>query len=149
MYAHLEETKDIISDNTDEVDVWMFSGQAPFSIAKNSLKSQSGFYPPLNGSSLTKVLLDISYKDNKTLQHLSFDTISQDELLETFSELGLQANDLKLFPNSEYKSTKHLIDYHYQLYKAGKVDSCITGVHEVYKQLKKINIPSYRIKATK
>lgn len=149
IYTSFEETKDIVNERKDEVDVWLFSGQVPFAIAEKYLKPQNGFYPQLNGSSLTKVLLDISYKDKKGLSKLSFDTIPSNEVLETFSELELNTDGLMLYPYTGYKPTEELVNYHYQLYKNKEVDSCITGVHSVYKKLISMNIPAYRIKATK
>src|SRR5690625_3340684 len=85
IYSAIEESKEFVNDHRDEVDVWLFSGQAPFAIAKHNLNPQSGFYPSLSSSSLTKVLLDISYKDQKELTRLSFDTIPSDQVYETFS----------------------------------------------------------------
>lgn len=149
IYSAIEESKEFVNDHRDEVDVWLFSGQAPFAIAKHNLNPQSGFYPSLSGSSLTKVLLDISYKDQKELTRLSFDTIPSDQVYETFSELDLQTDKLKLFPYSGYKPTKELVKFHYELFKTNKVDSCITCVHSVYKELKKMNVPTYRLTATK
>lgn len=149
VYSNSEETKEIVKTNSDKVDVWFFSGQAPFAIAKKYIHSQSGFYPSLTGFSLTKVLLDISYRDKKQLNRLSFDTIPTNEVLETFAELNLQTKFLKLFPYSGYKPREELIQYHYNLYKNNKVDCCITGIHSVYKKLQAMNVPSYRIIPTK
>lgn len=149
IYTRFEETKDIINEHKDEVDVWLFSGQAPFAIAQPFLEDQNGFFPHLNGSSLTKVLLDIAYKDQKKLSKLSFDTIPSDEVYETFTELELNTTELMLYPYTGYKPTEELVDYHYQLFKKGKVENCITCIHSVYESLKKINVPTYRIKPTK
>lgn len=148
VYTNLEDTKEIIIQNKNKVDVWFFSGQAPFAIAGRYIKKKSGFFPSLNGSSLTKVLLDISYKDKKSLQRLSFDTIPINEVLETFSELDLPTKGLKLFPYSGYKPTDELVNYHYQLYKKQEVECCITGIHSVYKKLKAMNVPTYRLTPT-
>lgn len=149
IYIELEEAIDIVNEGKDQVDVWFFSGQAPFAIAEKYLKNQNGFYPPLNGSSLTKVLLDIAYKDKKELSKLSFDTIPSKEVFETFTELELNTEQLKLYPYRGYKPTDELVDFHYQLYKSGKVEHCITCIHSVYENLKSLGVSTYRIKPTK
>ncbi|MGM8212830.1 hypothetical protein ACLIBH_08550 [Virgibacillus sp. W0430] len=149
IYKSFEETKEIIQTNGNKVDVWIFSGQAPFAIAEKYLESQSGFYPHLNGSSLTKVLLDISYKDHKQLNRLSFDTIPSHDVLETFSELNLNTEGLKLYPYSGYKPTEELVQYHSALHESNQVDACITGIRSVYEALNARGVPAYRITPTK
>lgn len=148
IYANLNEVTGIINNHQDEIDVWLFSGQAPYAIAKADLKPQTGFHPPLNGSSLTKVLLDISYKDKKQLTNLSFDTIASKDVLETFSEFGLATKGLKINAYAGYKPPEELVEFHYELYKNNEVDCCITSVHSVYEALKKLNVSAYRIKPT-
>lgn len=148
-YKSLEDVEKIVIEARDNIDVWLFSGQVPFSIAKKHLANKNGFFPRLNGSSLTKVLLDIAYKDKKKLQYLSFDTIPEKEVLETFTELGLNKNGLQLYPYMGYKPTEELLNYHLHLYNNGVVESCVTGVHSVYEKLIEMNVPAYRISATK
>lgn len=149
IYTHLDDVPEIIIKWEDQVDIWLFSGQVPYAIAYKSKKLQNSFYPRLNGSSLTKVLLDICYKDNKNLLNLSFDTISSEEVFETFTELDLPTEHLRVNSYSGYKPVQELVDYHANLYSSGEVDSCITCIHSVFKRLKSIGIPTYRITPTK
>ncbi|WP_423801861.1 hypothetical protein [Neobacillus sp. SAB-20_R2A] len=149
IYKKLEETEEIVKRAKDDVDVWLFSGQAPYAVAQNTLENLIGFYPHLNGSSLSKVLLDIGYKDHKKLDRLSIDTIPSEQIYETFSEMELKSENLKLNPYNGYKRTDELIDFHYQLYKSGQVDNCITCIRSVYETLKAMNVPAYRVKPTK
>lgn len=148
-YANVEETAEIIRDRENLVDVWLFSGQAPYAIANEAPLRLKGFFPQLNGSSLTKVLLDISYKDHKKLDHLSFDTIPANEIYETFSELHLPVDGLQLFPYAGYKPTDELTSFHYNLYKNDRVKACVTCIHSVYEELKSLRVPVYRITPTK
>lgn len=149
VYNHLDEVVEIMKENFTKVDVWLFSGQAPYAVAKESIPSFNGYYPSLNGFSLTKVLLDISYKDKKDLEHISFDTIPSNEVIETYEELEIDVENLKLLPYSGYKPIEELVNFHYQLYKDKKVQSCITGIRSVYEKLKELNVPTYRLKPTK
>lgn len=149
VYDHLDEVVELMKENFTKVDVWLFSGQAPYAVAKESLPPFNGFYPSLNGFSLTKVLLDISYKDHKNLEQISFDTIPAKEVIETFEELEINVQNLKLLPYSGYKPIDELVNFHYQLYKDNKVHSCITGIRSVYEKLRELKVPAYRLKPTK
>lgn len=149
VYKKLEETENIIKKAENQVDVWLFSGQAPFAMAQKYLKNKNGFFPQLNGSSLTKVLLDMTYKGKKNLSKLSFDTIPSNEVIETFTELELNSEGLMMYPYSGYKPTEELVEYHYELFKSREVEHCITCINSVYNKLKSMGVSVYRIKPTK
>jgi hypothetical protein len=149
IYNNIEETVEFIKNGETQVDVWLFSGQVPFAIANQKKLRHQAFYLQLNGSSLAKVLLDISYKDGKQLERLSFDTISGEEVYETFSELQLNASELHLLPFSGYMPINEITTFHYDLYQKGKVDACVTCIHSVYRELKSRGVPAYRLIPTK
>lgn len=144
VYQHTEETAQIVVQAEQDVDVWLFSGMAPHGIAKNLVK-QKAFYPQLNGSILTKVLLEIVFRDQLQLERVSFDTFSERDFLETIEELGLTCSDPLLFPLSGYRPASELIAFHTSLYKEGKTVACATGLRSVYEELKAQGIPVYRI----
>lgn len=148
-YTEAKETKDIIRNAESDVDVWIFSGQAPYSIAKDAGLKQESFFPALNGSSLIKTLLDISYKDKQILDYISLDTIPTEEVHETFSELELPIANLQLMPYSGYRSTDDLTSFHYELFKENKIKIAITCVFSTYKKLKALGVPVYRVTPTK
>lgn len=149
IYTDVEETAKIVKKGENEVDVWLFSGQAPYTIANKIELSHKAFFPELNGSSLLKTLLDISYKNHKNLDYISLDTIPIDEIHETFSELQLPTADLQILPYSGYRPTEELTSFHYDLFKNNKVDVSITCVHSVYKKLKSLGVPAFRVTPTK
>jgi hypothetical protein len=149
IYTHVDETVGIVQDGENEVDVWLFSGQVPYAIANEQKLSHKSFYPQLNGSSLAKVLLDISYKDQKKLDRISLDTVPSDEIYETFNELHLPTEGLHLLPYTGYKPLNEIIAFHFDLYNKQKVDVCVTYIHSVYKELKERGVPVYRITPTR
>jgi hypothetical protein len=148
-YNSVEETAEIIQKGKLQVDVWLFSGQAPYAIAKEHQITQKAFFPPLNGSSLTKILLEISYKDRRMLERLSFDTIPGKDINETFAELGLPYEGLHLYSYSGYKPTNELVSFHSSLFQNHMVDACVTCLHSVHQELKRLGIPVYRISPTR
>lgn len=149
MYSNVEETAEIVQKGESQVDVWMFSGQAPYAIAQANQLTKKAFFPQLNGSSLTKVLLTIGYMERRNLEHLSFDTLPEKDLSETFLELGLPNNGLKLYSYSGYKPTKELVSFHSNLFHNHVVDACVTCLNSVYVELKQLGIPAYRITPTR
>lgn len=145
IYTDIQETPRIVQEMKGKIDIWVFSGQAPYSIAKEYLDNEKTLVPQLNGSSLTKVLMEIVYRDHRRVDRVSFDTLHMHHLQETCNELGLQAGDIHLLSYPGYKPIQELVAFHSTLYRDGKVDACATCVSSVYEELKAAQIPVYRI----
>lgn len=148
VYEYIEETEEIVKKHDIEVDVWIFSGQAPFSIAMNTDIKHKAYFPSLNGTSLMKTLFEITYHQNYILKHLSIDTLTKAEIHETFNDLNLPTTNVVNFSYNGYRSTKQLIDFHYKAYQANNNSIAITCIHAVYKQLKDLTVPVYRVTPT-
>ena len=147
IYQAIEDVPSIIDQN-DYIPVWLFSGQAPFAVAKDYMPTLVGTYPKLSGSSLGKVLLTMSYKDQLRLERISFDTILADEVVLFYEAYGLETSELHLFPYKGHRTPKELIDFHLEKYQSNDVVACVTGILSVHQQLKLLGIPSYRILPT-
>lgn len=147
-YTDVAETESIVKKNDALVDVWLFSGQAPFTIAKEVGLVHQAFYPPLNGSSLMKTLFRMTYHNQLPLTDISLDTLPEAEIQETFQELGLPIDDVALFPYSGYRDTEELTAFHYDLFTRQQIKFAVTCVHAVYKQLKSLAVPVYRVTPT-
>src|SRR5699024_2305847 len=63
MYTDATETEKIVKDNNEDIDIWLFSGHAPYAIAVDAGLENRALFPTLNGSSLMKALLYITYHD--------------------------------------------------------------------------------------
>lgn len=148
-YTDATETERIVKNNNENIDIWLFSGQAPYAIAVEAGLSNRALFPALNGSSLMKALLYITYHDQLKLEMMSLDTITETEVEETFSELQLSLSSVKLFSYKGYKTTEALTKFHYDLFKNNQTKIAITCVHAVYKALKSLNVPVYRVTPTK
>lgn len=148
-YQDITEVKSIIKQNKETCDVWIFSGQAPYSMAVEEGLYELAFFPSLNGSSLMKTLFYITYHDKRDLNNMSLDTISESDVKESFTELQVPMEGTKLFPYSGHIAAKTLIDFHYNLFKQNKTSFAVTCVNSVYNQLKALDVPVYRVTPTK
>lgn len=145
VYHSANETRDIVLREENRIDVWVFSGQAPYAIAQQQNIKQKALFPQLNGSSLTKVLLEIVYRDRLQLERVSFDTILPHHFNETCAELDLACESIQLLSYTGFKPAEELVAFHSELFAQGKVDACATCLRGVYEELKNRGIPAYRI----
>lgn len=148
IYRDFHEVKDIINQHQN-IPIWFFSGQVPYTVAKEIKPDINAVYPQLNGSSLAKVLLEMSYKKNLPLNKISFDTLPSKEIIDFYEEHKLPSQQLKLFPYTGYRPKKELFDFHKQHFHQGKVNVCVTGIRDVYNRLVEYGIPAFRIVPSK
>lgn len=144
-YQTTEDTIKIIQENRENVDQWFFSGQAPYHLALSEglITEEEGIYPPLNGNSLYKTLLEAQFKEQKILQKISLDTIREHEVDDI--QNSISPLQISTFPYSGYMPAKDIIDYHLKLYKAGEIDAAVTCLRAVYTRLTELKVPCYRV----
>jgi hypothetical protein len=148
-YSRFEETIEIVKEYSSVVDIWLFTGKMNYTIAKEKGSVENGYYLKLNGMSLSKVLIDISYIHGHKLERISFDTISEQELFETYQELSIASTNTILLPFGSNRTNQEIVFFHESLYQQKKVDVCVTALHSVYQELQSKKIPSFRIVPTK
>lgn len=148
-YQRAEEAAAFVSENNQEVDIWFFSGIGPYSIAREHLEKKKAFYPQINASVLSKVLLELVYRDGISLDRVSFDTVSEMHFRETLEELELSCEHPYLNPYEEFRLTNQWVNYHTSLFRAGKVHACVTGMLSVAEELKELGIRVYRMGFTR
>ncbi|GIN21742.1 MAG TPA: hypothetical protein DEO65_19540 [Bacillus bacterium] len=149
MYNHASETGEIVETNQHLVDLWVFSGLTPYTLAKKSSSRQPFFYLNLNSSSLMKVLLESGYKDQRSLGNISVDMLEWRDITETFTDLKIPTVDVQLYEYKGYTPIKEIVDFHEKNYKDGVASVCFTCLSDVYAQLKAKMIPVYRISPTR
>jgi hypothetical protein len=144
-YLKTEDTITIIKENKKHVDQWFFSGQAPYHLALSEgiITEEEGIYPPLNGNSLYKTLLEAQFKEQKILQKISLDTIREYEVNEI--QHSISPLQISTFPYSGYMPAEDIIEYHMKLYEAGEIDAVITCLRAVYMRLTELKVPCYRV----
>jgi hypothetical protein len=147
-YNRTEETEQIILENRHHVDRWLFSGQAPyyFALAKGVIKEEEGSFTPLYGSSLFSALLEAQISEGKVLRKISLDTIRKEEIDTIKKSTSLKKMKMDIYPYSGYLPAEGIINFHKQLYNNGEIDVAITCIQLVYKRLRELGIPCYRVK---
>ncbi len=147
VYAHTEETEEIILRNKEWIDQWFFSGQAPYyyALSKGIITEEEGSYTPLQGSSLLGTLLEAFVKEESILYRLSLDTIQVDEIEKIQDSFSL--NDLTIYthPYPGYMPAEEIIQFHKHLYEEGQIDAAVTCINSVYLALKELGVPTYRV----
>lgn len=149
VYKQVEDTTNIVQTNEHAVDLWIFSGVTPYTLATQSASGQLFFYPRLNGSSLTKVLVEMAYKDRKNLERISIDSLKKHDVHETYADLGIPHEHLHFYEYPGYAPIGDIVTFHHKLFKDNKVDTCVTCLRAVYEQLQSLGIPVYRISPTR
>ncbi|MCL6442257.1 MAG: hypothetical protein K6T83_02115 [Alicyclobacillus sp.] len=151
VYKHLQETKNIVQTHLDLVDIWLFSGLHPYSLAKQSFPNHDTFFffPGLDGSSLMKVFVEIGCKDHRDLLRLSIDMLREKDVLDAYRDLGLPFKDVYVFERAGETPHEEYMNFHLSLMREGRVDTCVTGLRSVYEELQAMNVPVYRITPTR
>lgn len=149
-YEDTEEAESIIREHDDEVDVWLFSGQIPYMIARRTCASDERLiYIPHTGSSLYKCFLHMAYYQNKLLNRISIDMVYSEDVEEALAELGIPTQDIYLKSYHDYMNTDELIQFHLQLWQEGKTEAAFTSYQATYHALREQGIPVYWISPTK
>lgn len=146
-YTILEEIDLIINKNKGAVDQWMFSGQVPFTYAMSQelLQKNEGGFAELFGSSFLGTLLEAQVKERKIFETVSLDTIRQDRIEMNRDFFSLQAINFHSYPYEGIVPVEDLVSFHEELYESEKIEVAFTCIQAVYRKLKELNIPCYRV----
>ena len=149
VYQDEEETLSLFHKAAQEAEVVVFTGTIPYYITTASERpSVPLLYVPLTGSGLMRTLFNVFITDQIKVNAFSIDNLEKNVVLETLEELG-QPN-LHVYAK-EFEGTipsKELVDFHYELWKAGKINVALTCLRSAYYRLKELGVPTYRVVAT-
>ncbi|SKC45608.1 hypothetical protein [Maledivibacter halophilus] len=143
----IEYTKEI-QKNSDAI---IFSGEAPYTIALNAgVIKKPSVYVPRKGTSLYKVLWKMR-DDNIDIKRISTEILSTEEVVETMEELEVDFEKIYNydFDHSFKFEHKELADFHYNLWKDGKISAAVTGFTNIFYMLKDRGMPVYKLYPTK
>ncbi|MGN7393118.1 transcriptional regulator [Peribacillus frigoritolerans] len=151
-YNHEQETVDIVKQNTNEVDVYLFAGIIPYQIAKNhQITNKPLIFIPLTGTALYrtifKIITETEINPIRTPLRFSMDTLDEGEVKECFEELEIHPKAIFLL-NTDQKADE-LVNFHYKLWASKKIDVAITCIKSVYETLKGLGVLVYRVIPTK
>lgn len=146
VYKETKETENIIRDHKAEIDLWFFSGQAPYYYARSKglIGEENAQFPPLYGSSLLGTLLEAHIREGG-FQQASLDTIQESELDILKNTYFLGDLNIHTFSYHEYEPAEEIIRFHQKLYEEGKTEVALTCVQEVHDRLRALGIPCYRV----
>ena len=145
-YTKPSEVSELMAGLADSPDAWLFSGLVPYYYAVDSqLTTKPLFYIPHTGSSLYRVLLQIACVDKLDFDSISFDLLSRVEIEDTFADIPLQVKNIYVKEFSDIISAEDLVAYHYELWQEGKTKAAVTTLQSAYVELKKKNMPVFRI----
>lgn len=146
IYKETKETEKIIREHKTEIDLWFFSGQAPYFYARSKglIGEENAHYPPLYGSSLLGTLLEAHLREGG-FQQASLDTIQESELDILKNTYFLGDLNIHTFSYNEYEPAEEIIHFHKELYEKGKTEVALTCVQEVHDRLREQGIPCYRV----
>lgn len=149
-YLETHEAVNIIKDNMDNVDGWLFSGPAPRMLTEHLLVN----HPVVGscfqvGASLYRGLIQMANQMQTLNSRISTDVTINDEINSALEELEIAPKDVYIKFYDKGFSYSDIIDFHYKLFQDGKVDGVITSLQSVYQALKNLNVPVFRNTPTK
>lgn len=149
VYKDASEVRDILTQHVHEYDMWVFSGVVPYQRALALEIHKPLFYIPHTGSSLYRVLLQMTYMENLKINSISFDTFSRKEVDETFADISLPLPKTYVNHYKGIVSASDLTEWHYNLWKTGQCNIAVTCFLATYENLRKMGVPAFRIWPTR
>ncbi|PEL10476.1 hypothetical protein [Bacillus sp. AFS017336] len=143
-YDEPVETKEIVKKHDRDVDVWLFSGQLPYNIAKKLLhSSEKLLYIPHTEATVYKSLLNIMYFTGKLIRRLSVDMPIYSNLLEdALLQLNTPFEQLYIKKLEEEEiDLEGILQFHLELWESNKTEGVLTNFPYIYQELKKREIP--------
>lgn len=153
-FVHFSEDDviELLESHSHEVDMWLFSGVYPYSIAQKWGKVHKPmFFLPYTGSSLYKTLYHVLYHHQINVDELSFDGLTPEDLNQVFTELDVpfEADYIPNYLYQKHHSLEDVVQHHYNLWSTGKTKAAATCGWQVHTELKRLGVPVFRVMHTK
>lgn len=147
IYENCSEIDAIIQVNQHQYDHWYLSGVANYSyVMENHLVSEDKVsYPQLHGSSFFGTLLEAQLDRGVICNKFSIDTVKQGEIDKVLSFYELDSLAYIISPLKGYSNISDIVDFHKNHYESGQTEIALTSLRDVYTNLKKLGIPTYRV----
>ncbi|MGG1660868.1 hypothetical protein [Brevibacillus sp. NRS-1366] len=148
-YKDFHETEGIVRAHNQDVDVWLFSGQVSYMIAKNTLSSEEKLvYIQHTESGIYKSLLHMGYYQQEFLNRVSIDEITTSHLEQALRQIEIAPKEMYVKTFDVNSTIQELMDFHMDLWRSGKTKGALTCFEAVYLGLKEAGVPTYRISTT-
>jgi hypothetical protein len=148
-YIDFQDTERIVLAYNHYVDVWFFSSQISYMIAKNTLNSgEKLVYIQHTESGIYKSLLHMGYYQAEFLNRVSIDELTTSHLEQALKQIDFAPKEIYVKTFGINSNTQELIDFHIDLWRHEKTIGALTCFEAVYLSLKKAGVPTYRISTT-
>jgi len=145
-FRDMSEIIPLFQVHDSEVDMWILPGRTAYLTAQEWGKvTRPMFHMPYKGSSLYKTLCEIFYTQSARLTEISFDSVLYDDLKQVFVEMGIADEPTYVRPFAIGRTEEAALNYHYDLWRAGKTKLAVTCYPEVKKRLTALGVPAYRV----
>lgn len=141
-YQHETEAVDLVARNRPTVDAWLFTGAIPFTTARDTLTAPAS-YLDYNGSTILQGLVRL-LRDGRDPTRLSIDTLRTEDVIATFSEVGIPTADVRVLPYREGLASTDTIDFHRANVAQDPATVIVTCVSSVYERVKHL-APTLRL----
>ncbi|MDF2571050.1 MAG: hypothetical protein K0R55_2654, partial [Sporomusa sp.] len=153
VYKTYAEAPALIEQRQSYLDVILFAGATSLSYAKKYIKQTIPWeFVPRSGSSLLRVLLNISLTNKYDICRISSDLYDSNQLYEAYEEIGITKDRLHVYTANKTPHADDYVDYvcafHEQYYLCNQVSCCITALSNVHERLTAKNIPCFRVDPT-
>lgn len=150
IYESAREVPAILEEKVRQADVWLFSGIAPYNYAlKSGINDRPFVYIPHTGSSLYRLLLQMTLQCGLSVDAISFDTFSSKDIEEFFADLDMKAPRYYVKAFTGVETNVDMTAFHEALLRQGKVKTVITCFLSTYNRLKAKGVPVFRIWPTR
>lgn len=147
----IENTTKYILEEEKNVDGIFLTGIAIYhTLLKKSTTTFSKpiIYSKRGAMSIVKTLWEVLKNKERIDLKIGFDIVEEEKFLEICKEFDVK---IEYFYHQEYifgKDEKRYLEKYIELYKKKKINCILTSFGYIYKELKKMNIPVFRIQAT-
>ena len=152
-YNVYTEAVEIIKHQQSHLDAALFGGAMSYILSKEQITPRIPWeYIPQGGSSLLRALLEASRSKPFDIANVSFDSYLAGFLYESYAEIGISQDKLRLYLAERKPMSAGYLNYvysfHEQLFRTKKITGCITALDSVYEKLRKNKIPAVMIEHT-
>lgn len=146
-YDLYTEVPDLIDEIQRNADMILFPGKAAYSLCEKLKVPRIPWeYIPRHSSALMRALLEAQHRYKRDICRISYDTLDQDLILETYREIGIADSELNIFVAEQRLLDPgylpYLVKFHQENYLQHGASCCITGLTEIGVKLQQMGIPS-------
>ncbi|MCM0650904.1 hypothetical protein NBE98_21335 [Clostridium swellfunianum] len=152
IYKNESESIRIANNCAKESDLILFTGPIPYFMVKKAVdKDIPMLHISYSGTAFYRTLfnnMEVLNLSSKDIIRFSIDTIHKESVEEMLDELGLDRYEINVKDYESYVTAEELVDFHYNLYKGGKIDFAITCLTSAYEKLEELGVPVCRTEPT-